>query len=119
VPEIVVMGHGACGGCKAALAKTFTDTGPGEGGFIADWISLLDEAREVVAAKHGTEGPDAVRAMEEAAVRVSLANLRTFPWVATREREGKLKLHGALFAISDGQLHVLDPETDRFAPAEC
>ena len=30
---------------------------------------------------------------------------------------GKLKIHGALFAIADGVLHVLDEKTGEFAPA--
>ncbi|TVV70026.1 carbonic anhydrase [Sphingomonas solaris] len=117
VPEIVVMGHGACGGAKAALTQGFRDARSGEGGFIADWISLLDEAREEVVAEHGCDGADATRAMEEAAVKVSLRNLRTFPWVKEREDAGKLRLHGAYFAIADGLLHVMDPETGAFAPA--
>jgi len=117
VPEIVVMGHGACGGAKAALTQTFRDSRPGQGGFIADWIALLDEARDKVTAEHGDESPAAIRAMEEEAVRVSLANLRTFPCVRTREEAGRIRLHGARFAIDDGVLHLLDPATDRFAPA--
>jgi carbonic anhydrase len=55
--------------------------------------------------------------MELEGVRVSLRNLRTFPWVREREADGRLKLHGAFFAISDGILHVLDEETGAFAPA--
>ena len=53
-------------------------------------------------------GSDAFRAMELEAVRVSLANLRTFPWVREREATGALTLHGAYFAIADGVLHLLD-----------
>ncbi len=117
VPEIVVMGHGACGGCKAALSEGFRDSRRGEGGFIADWIALLDDARDEVAKTHGRDGAAAARAMEEAAVRVSLTNLRTFPFVQEREAAGTLRLHGAYFAIADGILHVLDTGTDRFAPA--
>lgn len=117
VPEIVVMGHGACGGAKAALTQTFRDTRPGEGGFIADWIALLDEAREAVVAEHGCDSAAATLAMEEEAVKVSLRNLRTFPCVRAREKEGRLRLHGARFAIADGLLHLLDPATGRFAPA--
>ncbi|WP_156678730.1 carbonic anhydrase [Sphingomonas profundi] len=117
VPEIVVLGHGACGGAKAALTQGFRDTRPGEGGFIADWIALLDEAREQVVAEHGQDGPAATRAMEEAAVRVSLANLRTFPCVREREKAARIRLHGALFAIDDGILHLLDAASGRFAPA--
>jgi carbonic anhydrase len=78
---------------------------------------MLDEAREPIAAKLGTEGREAERAMEEAAVKVSLANLRTFPCVSELEARGKLRLRGAFFAISDGLLHLLDEETGEFAPA--
>jgi carbonic anhydrase len=115
VKEIVVMGHGMCGGCKAALTQGLRDAAPGEGGFIADWIGLLDEARANVAARFGTEGREAERAMEHAGVRVSLENLRTFPCIRSKERAGKLKLRGAFFAISDGLLHVMDDQTGEFA----
>ena len=117
VEEVVVMGHGFCGGCAAALTGQFAEANPGEGGFVARWIGLLDEARAKVVAEHGAEGPEALEAMEHEAVKVSLANLRTFPWVAEREGDGRLKLHGAFFAIADGILHVLDEPTGRFSPA--
>ncbi len=116
VREIVVMGHGMCGGCKAALTQSVHGTEPGNGGFIADWIDLLDEARAEVVAKHGIEGRTAERAMEQAGVKVSLANLRTFPCVKELEGQGRLKLRGAFFAISDGVLHLLDEETGEFSP---
>lgn len=118
VKEIVVMGHGMCGGCKAALTQDLHGAEPGEGGFIANWIGLLDEAREPIAARLGTEGRTAERAMEEAGVRVSLTNLRTFPCIRRKERDGQLKLRGAFFAISDGVLHVMDEATGEFAPVQ-
>ena len=116
VKEIVVMGHGMCGGCKAALTRELHGCEPGEGGFVADWIALLDDARGPVVAQHGTEGRAAERAMEQAGVRVSIQNLRTFPCIRRKERDGELKLRGAFFAISDGVLHVLDEETGDFGP---
>ncbi len=117
VREIVVMGHGMCGGCKAALTQELRGTEPGKGGFIANWIDMLDEAREPIARDLGTEGRLAERAMEEAAVKVSLANLRTFPCVREKEKRGSLTLRGALFAISDGVLHLLDERSGKFSPA--
>ncbi len=118
VKEIVVLGHGMCGGCKAALTRELHGTEPGEGGFIADWIALLDDARELVVAEHGTEGRSAERAMEQAGVQVSLANLRSFPCVRSKERSGELRLTGAFFAISDGLLHLLDEPSGVFSPVE-
>lgn len=118
VEEIVVLGHGLCGGCHAALHRTMDGAEPGRGGFIADWIALLDSAREdVCAAYPDITGRDAGRAMEMAGVRVSIANLRTFPCIVEKERRGTLRLRGAFFAISDGVLHIMDDATGDFAPA--
>ena len=118
VGEIVVMGHGMCGGCKVALTQELKHAPPGEGGFIADWIEMLDAARDKVVADHGhAHDRDAQRAMEMEAVKVSLANLRTFPCIRSKEKAGTLKLIGSRFAIADGILHLLDETTGEFAPA--
>ena len=117
VKEIVVMGHGMCGGARAALTRELHGAERGEGGFVADWIALLDDVREPVANQHGITGRVAERAMEQAGVRVSLANLRSFPCIRRKEREGTLRLRGAFFAISDGVLHLLDEATGAFMPA--
>lgn len=116
VREIVVMGHGMCGGCRAALTRELHGTVPGQGGFIAEWIAMLDDLRDPIANELGTTGRVAERAMEQAAVKVSLDNLRTFPCVKEKEARGSLRLRGTFFAISDGLLHLLDEESDSFAP---
>jgi carbonic anhydrase len=115
VPEIVVLGHGACGGVSAALSQRFKGAPAGRGGFIAHWVDMLDEARDRIVAEHGT-GPEAVRALELETVRVSIANLRSFPCIPEREAAGTLKIHGAYFAIADGVLHVMGDDGE-FAPA--
>lgn len=118
VPEVVVMGHGSCGGCAAALTQNFKNAKPGEGGFISRWIEMLDEAREEVVREHGAAPTrEAIRAMEHEAVKVSIANLRTFPCIQEREAAGKVRLHGAWFAIDGGELFVLDSDTGEFRAA--
>jgi len=117
VDEIVVLGHGACGGVRASLDHAFAGAPPGEGGFIADWMELIEAERDKIVERLG-DGPDAVRALELACVKVSLANLRTFPFVPNREAEGKLRLRGAYFAIADGILHLLDEPSGEFEPVE-
>jgi len=106
VRQIVVLGHGSCGGVSAALSQRFSGRRPGDGGFIAHWVDLLDEARDRIVAAHGT-GPEAAHALELETVRVSIANLRSFPFVRPREADGRLILRGAYFAIADGVLHVM------------
>jgi carbonic anhydrase len=78
---------------------------------------MLSETRDAVRARHAELDRAAFLDMEHEAVKVSLANLRTFPWIAERERAGKLKLHGAHFSISEGRLYVLDEAEGTFRPA--
>lgn len=78
-------------------------------------MDLLDDARGRIIAEHGT-GAAAAHALELETVRVSIANLRTFPFIPPREADGRLILRGAYFAIADGVLHVMD-DAGEFAPA--
>src|SRR6476660_91796 len=116
VGEILVMEHGMCGGCSAALTGAFDDRRHGHGQFIADWVRMLDRARDKVRARHTELDAEAFRDMEWEAVKVSLANLRTFPWIAEREQAGSLKLHGAHFSIAEGRLYMLDEAEGEFRP---
>lgn len=117
VEEILVLGHGYCGGCAAGLTGQFEGAEHGAGHFIADWVALLAPAREKVRQQHEELGREAFLAMELEAVKLSLSNLRTFPWIAEREQSGRLSLHGAHFSIDEGRLYLLDGSTGEFAPA--
>jgi carbonic anhydrase len=116
VGEILVMGHGMCGGCAAALTGQFDDMPHGEGHFIADWVGMLKPVSEQVRSRHQELDRSAFLEMEREAVKLSLANLRTFPWIAEREQAGELKLHGAHFSIAEGRLYVLDEAVGDFRP---
>ena len=116
VEELVVMGHGFCGGCAAALTGQFDNAAHGAGHFIAHWIDMLADARREIRARHAELDRAAFQEMELEGVRLSLRNLRSFPWVREREADGRLKLHGTYFAIVDGLLHICDEATGRFAP---
>ncbi|PZN95673.1 MAG: carbonate dehydratase [Alphaproteobacteria bacterium] len=117
VEELVVLGHAQCGGITASLTGKFDGAAHGAGAFIDHWMDMIEPAREA-ALKAAAAHPDvdAQEVLELAAIRLSLANLRSFPFVAEREAAGTLTLRGAHFGIADGTLRVLDPITDRFAP---
>jgi len=117
VEHIVVLGHAKCGGIAAALDGRFDDAAEGHGAFIGRWMEIVAPARDRIrAAQAISPDIDAGEALELAAIRLSLANLRSFPFVAEREAAGRLKLHGTHFSIADGILRSLDPATDRFDP---
>jgi carbonic anhydrase len=113
VRHVVILGHGACGGVKAALAGE--EHGVAGHSFIDGWVGILREARERVLAS-GAKDPQ--HALELEGIKTSLANLRCFPFVREREDAGTLKLHGAFFAIADGVLHVLDEASGAFERVE-
>jgi carbonic anhydrase len=115
VPEIVVMGHERCGGISAALTGQFHGSPAGEGGFIHRWMSQIDACAHAIAKAHGT-GDEGQRLLEEASIRQSMANLRTFPFVAEREESGTLVILGCHFSIRDGELWLLDEAEDVFRP---
>ncbi|MHB9878387.1 carbonic anhydrase [Pacificimonas sp. ICDLI1SI03] len=116
VQDILVLGHGGCGGCQASLTDHFAGNAPGEGYFIASWIALLDEARDRVLKAHdGRHDAEALLALEHEAVRVSLKNLKSFPFIQERMADGRLRLHGGHFAVAHGMLHLLRDD-DTFSP---
>lgn len=113
VKHIVVMGHSSCGGIKAALeAAAARQT---EAKFISNWISMLEEARSRVMTSHqGPSKTDMAASLEREAIKTSLANLRTFPFINELEEKGRLALHGCHFDIGTGQLSVLNETTGKF-----
>ena len=126
VRHIVVLGHGRCGGIRAALHPEAEPLSPGD--FIGKWMTLLGPAARAVAADAATgAGPGAgggqteaerQTALERASIRHSVANLRSFPCVSILEDRGRLHLHGAWFDIADGELWTMDPATGDFSPAK-
>jgi carbonic anhydrase len=56
-------------------------------------------------------GPcDSLEPYEAAVIRLSLAHLATFPWIAAAVADGRLALHGCWFDISNGVLARLEDE---------
>ncbi len=115
IHHIVVFGHARCGGIQASLGGAFDDAAEGHGGFIARWMAMIAPARDRIrAAAAISPDIDASAALEFEAIRISLANLRSFPFVAAAEAAGDVRLQGAHFDIADGTLKVLNPASDRF-----
>lgn len=109
VKHIVVLGHGQCGGISAALKGDELGL-PGHS-FIDEWMSIITDARDNVVR---TAPSDPQRELELEAIKISLQNLRSFPFIAEREQRGEIKLHGAWYAIGEATLFTLDEPSGRF-----
>ncbi len=115
VNNIVVMGHGRCGGIRAALG----DGEPiAQGDFIGKWMSMLAPVTDEVAKYSILTENERHTMLERLSIRNSIRNLRTFPYVKTLEAEGKLAVHGAWFDISTGELWIMDTDTGDFSRPE-
>jgi carbonic anhydrase len=115
VKHIVIMGHAHCGGIKAyAEMQHDPYLRPlASGDFIGRWIKLLTPAAEKLGRPTEPLGDWSERLAQES-VKLSLANLRTFPYISTLESRGWLTLHGAYFGVAAGELLALDEEDGKF-----
>jgi carbonic anhydrase len=113
VRDIVVMGHGLCGGVAASLDAT-GNNGP-VGQFIGPWVDLLSPVRDEMLKDGSVRGAEQrQRMLEWLGVLFSINNLRTFPFVNQAVEDGKLALHGAWFSIAEAELYWHGAETGIF-----
>lgn len=112
VANIVVLGHGMCGGVAAAFAVA--ERKP-VGRFIGPWVELLaDICVDLLDRGDGIAPGDLRRSAEHLVVKRSLQNLMSYPFVAEAVAESRLTLDGAWFSIAEGDLRWLDRETGEF-----
>jgi carbonic anhydrase len=110
VKHLVVLGHAMCGGITALLKGLPYPAGE----FLGPWMHNAEQALDNAFAD-ATVDPQTACELE--AVKLSLSNLLTFPWIRERVSSEELRLHGATFDIRSGVLSVLQPD-GRFTPAE-
>ena len=115
IRQIVVLGHGRCGGIRAVLQPTKEPLSPGD--FIGKWMKLLGPAASEVETDGERSDAERQTALERASIRYSIANLRTFPCISILENRNRLTLHGAWFDIASGELWTMDGASGKFSIA--
>jgi carbonic anhydrase len=115
VEHIVVLGHALCGGMRALLAED--DALLAQFEFLKPWTDIMRRAADAV--RLGVPELDAVatqKAVEQAAVVVSMGNVLSFPWVREKVETGTIAIHGWYFDLRNGELSAFDPDEARFVP---
>ncbi|WOL14467.1 carbonic anhydrase 2 [Canna indica] len=101
VKNIMVCGHSRCGGIKGLMS--LADDGSTSTDFIEDWVKIGFPARNKVKADHASlPFEEQCTKCEKEAVNVSLANLKTYPFVKTAVENNSLKLIGAHYDFVNG-----------------
>ncbi len=116
VANILVMGHSNCGGVKGCHDMCSGDAPELEekSSFVGRWMDILRPGSEKV--REIEDDAARTKALEFEAVKVSLANLQTFPFVQAAIDSEELSLHGLWNDIGNGALMYYDPKSDGFAP---
>jgi carbonic anhydrase len=103
VKDVIVLGHGLCGGVRTLLEGTPAHASE----FVAPWMSI---AQPACARAIATTPEQRQQRCEFEVIKISIANLMTFPWIAEGVAAGQLKLHGAWFDIRIGELMMLQAD---------
>jgi len=114
VPHVIIMGHSQCGGIRALMES---NRGADMHVFIDPWMAIMAPARDTVEKNHHDAPLDEKCSLcERAAIGVSLANLKSFPFILHAVRHGHLQLHGWYFDIENGMLFEQDQTSGKFVP---
>lgn len=106
VSTILVLGHANCGGIHASLTGMYDTSG--KKSFILEWMSIVEPARQRVLRESRHPSLESAQpALEREAIRLSLSNLMTFPFVRERVEQKTLSLRGAHFGIESGELELV------------
>ncbi|WP_148715624.1 carbonic anhydrase [Chitinolyticbacter meiyuanensis] len=111
VAHIVVCGHSDCGAMKGLLHPEKLDELP----TVGRWLAHAEATRSVVRCTcHDRPDHEKLDEAIRQNVRVQLNHLRTIPSVNARLAQGRLQLHGWVYDIASGQVHVVDELTGRY-----
>lgn len=103
VEHVIVLGHSKCAGIRALIDRR---NQPDEvGSFVHSWMHIADAVKQDIREHHHAKQFDEqAHICERGAIALSIANLKTFPWVAKRLELGELSIHGWHFDIDEGAL---------------
>ena len=117
VANILLVGHSSCGGVEGCY-NMCTGQAPDledKTSFVGRWMDILRPGFETVSKVTGDK-TEALTLLEKESIRLSLANLMTFPFVEEAVKSGSLDFHGLWHDIRSGSLEYLDPKSGQFEP---
>ncbi len=110
VGQFVVLGHAGCGGIQTLLEPP---SPPND--FINLWLEMAASARDRTLSENGLSREERQRYCELEALKSSVANLLTFPWLKARIEDRSLQVDALYLDLERGGLLIYDRQTDAFA----
>ncbi|KAG0465675.1 hypothetical protein HPP92_019839 [Vanilla planifolia] len=102
VENIIVIGHSRCGGIKALLSTN--DDGSTSTDFIEDWVKICIPAKDrIKKAYTDLSFDEQCSKAEKEAVKISIENLKTYPYVKEGLEKKTLTLYGGYYDFVTGK----------------
>lgn len=111
VENIIVLGHRQCGGINALMNGATDDPKS----FVGRWMSIAEDARKnVILAHPHADHETRWRAAEMEGIKISIRNVRSFPFVQEAVKSRDLNILGIYFDLEQGELWELDESINQF-----
>ena len=111
VKHLILLGHSQCGGIQALLKsdgkRNESSLDARSDDFITNWVSLI---------KTNNVSRENVDDCAKSALKQSLLNCLTFPWIRQRVTQGKLNIHLWFFDIQTGQIFAYSDSKAEYEP---
>jgi carbonic anhydrase len=113
VANVIVMGHRQCGGIGALLYPKETKAG----GFVQRWMKIVEPAKEraLRACPNHDDHAALWRQCELEAIRTSIENLHSFPFVEEAIKNHTLNIVGIYFDLEKGELLELNEKDGSYS----
>lgn len=100
VPQVLVVGHSLCGGVRGFMAQAGTNSSS----YLGRWLQLLQPLHRQFSQLAACEEKE----VGQAAVRLSLQRLASFPFVAEKLASGTLSVFGLYFQLEPPKLDLVE-----------
>lgn len=115
VENIIILGHRQCGGIRALMNGITTD----EQSFIGQWMKIAGEVPALVDRENpNLEKDQKYRIAEMEALKISLKNLQTFPFVQSAIQNRQMNVLAIYYDLELGFLWEFDSISQQFKQIE-
>jgi carbonic anhydrase len=116
IQEIIVCGHSHCGAMKGLLQiDKLAEDMP----LVYEWLKHAEATRRIIKEHYQEyEGEERMNATIEENVLTQLENLRSYPVIQSRLKNGQLHLHAWVYEIESGEIFAYDPIKGDYVPAK-
>jgi len=111
VENVIILGHRQCGGIRTMMQGT-------SGEFVKRWMSIAESAKQKVLLENPMADDETkIRLAEMESIKVSLRNLRSFPFVEEAITSRNMNVIGVYFDLEQGELWEYEETKDNFTLA--